>query len=114
MQLAGEPHDRSGYAAFQARPRRKTFTTATLRRETPWGQRGPRHAAGPSKKNFNLDARDQTQSPPHISSRLAECHELRHVGGSKPSGPDRRIELVADRSSRTPFDPSAQVGARVL
>jgi adenosylmethionine---8-amino-7-oxononanoate aminotransferase len=48
-----------------------------------------------------------------FAARLAEFCALRHVGDVRQRGLIAGIELVADRSSRTPFEPSAQVGARI-
>jgi adenosylmethionine-8-amino-7-oxononanoate aminotransferase len=48
-----------------------------------------------------------------LARRLAELAELPHVGDVRQCGLIAGVELVADKSSRTPYDWTEQVGARV-
>ncbi len=48
-----------------------------------------------------------------LAARLAEIATLRHVGDVRQRGLIAGIELVADRATKAPFDPSDQVGVRV-
>ena len=48
-----------------------------------------------------------------LAERLADFAALKHVGNVRQRGLLAGVELVADRASKAPFDPSEQVGARV-
>ena len=48
-----------------------------------------------------------------LSERLADFDRLPHVGNVRQRGLIAGIELVDDKPNKTPFDASAQVGARV-
>ncbi len=48
-----------------------------------------------------------------LAARLADFARLKHVGDVRQRGLLAGIELVADRSSKTPFDPTQETGVRV-